>query len=149
MQKIAPAVEMLRERTGDQFVLAKPKLFVDAVGHLYEQAPDADGDLFIRIADQQVQAPKIFDRYLRAVDLDDQDVPIRFKVELGEDEAILYIDPRLNAGRPSFRNGVPAFAVLGAVEAGDSIRSVAEDFDLDEHDVQRVVDDRDELIAFA
>lgn len=145
MQKITPVVARLRERTGDAYILAKPKLFVDTAGELYE----LESDLFIRIRDQQAQMPKIFDHYMRAVDLDDNDNPRRFKLTLGADDAILYIDPRLNAGRPSFRNGVPAFAVLGAIEAGDSVHDVAEDFDLSQADIKRILDDREELAAFA
>lgn len=145
MQQIVPMVEQLRAETGDEFVLAKPRLFVDYSGDIYRRE---DG-LYVRQRDNQVQAPRIFDEYMMSFDLDEDDSPWRYRVRVGDGQTQLFIDPLINAGRPSFPNGVPAFAVLGATEAGASPWEVAEDFELDIAEVQAVLDERQSLVPVA
>lgn len=145
MQKIVPVVERLRIETGDQYILAKPRLFVDTAGDLYEH----DSGLFIRVRDRQVQMPEIFDNYMKSIDLDEHDSPIRYKVHLGADDAVLYIDPRLNAGRLSFENGTPLFAVVGAVHAGERVADVAEDFGLKSDMIEMALDEWPTIESFA
>lgn len=142
MQQIAPAVQALREETGDEFVLAKPRLFVSTAGELYEKTDD----VFVRLKDKQIQVPHILDEYMRSIEMNPDGSLRRYRIPLGG-AAMLFIDPRLNAGRPSFSNGVPAFAVLGAYDSGDSPYEIAEDFGVSLAEIEATVERRETFAA--
>lgn len=142
MQKIVPVVERMRTKSGDEYVLAKPMLFVDLAGELYEK----DSGLFIRARDQQVQMPKVFDEYMSSIEFDSEENPVGYRIVLPGD-VVLSINPGINAGRPSFPNGTPAFAVLGAYDGGDSVRDISEGFGVAADDIEAAIDYRERFAA--
>ncbi|UYF92429.1 DUF433 domain-containing protein [Rhodococcus aetherivorans] len=133
MQKLTRVAEQLREELNDPYVLARPLLFTDGVD-LYRRDR---GDLF-RIEDGQQPIEQVIQNYLSRVELDDDREPKAFKISL-TNGVELSIDPRFNAGRPSFeRNRIPVFAVLGALRAGEPSAVVASDYDLSAEEVHAV-----------
>ena len=60
----------------------------------------------------------------------------------------IVIDPNVSFGMPSIeRTGVATWAVAGRVNSGESVRSVAEDFQISETEVQDAVDFELEIAA--
>ena len=52
----------------------------------------------------------------------------------------VFVDPRINAGRPSFvETGVRIIDVENRVAAGEPIAEVADDYDLDPDEIVRVI----------
>lgn len=126
MTKLVKVAEDLRHEYSDPYVLARPILFSDGID-LYRRD---HGHLF-RIEDGQQPIEKVIEKYLQKIELDSDEHPKAFRIPLpGGVE--LTLDPRFNGGRPSLpRNRVPAFAVLGALDAGEKSTTVAADYDLD------------------
>jgi uncharacterized protein (DUF433 family) len=145
MQKIVPVVAKLREETGDEFVLAKPQLFVDVAGELFRK----HGDTYVRIRDNQAQMPEVFDAYLKQIERGPDNTPRRFKIPIGDDLNALYIDPTINAGRPTFANRVPLFVILGAHEAGDTIDHIVEDYEVPRLLVEQAIEHGEQLRRIA
>ncbi|WP_431816891.1 DUF433 domain-containing protein [Gordonia jacobaea] len=144
MQKLRKVAESLQNEYGDPYVLARPVLFTDGID-LYRRDR---GHLF-RVEDGQQPIEEVIAEYLSRVDLDLDDDPTAFRVPL-TDEVSLLIDPRFNAGRPSFpKSRVAAFAVLGSLEAGESVKSVAEDFGVTVEEVSAVNEHSQWISRFA
>ncbi len=113
MQKLTKVAEQLREELKDPYVLARPLLFTDGID-LYRRDR---GDLF-RIEDGQQPIEQVIEKYLARVEIDGDHEPTAFRIPLTQ-EIMLSIDPRFNAGRPSFEDSrTPAFAILGALRGG-------------------------------
>ncbi|MES9531508.1 DUF433 domain-containing protein [Rhodococcus erythropolis] len=126
MSKLVKVAEDLRQEFSDPYVLARPLLFTDGID-LYRRRR---GDLF-RVEDGQQPIEQVIEKYLQKIELDSDEHPKSFRISLSEG-IDLTLDPRFNGGRPSLlRNRVPAFAVLGALEAGERPITVAADYDLE------------------
>lgn len=133
MQKLTRVAEELRRELNDPYVLARPLLFTDGID-LYRR--DRSG--LFRVEDGQQPIEQVIERYLSRVQLDDDHEPVAFRVSL-TDEIVLSIDPHFNAGQLSFeRTRIPAFAVLGALQAGDPPSVVASDYGLTAEEVHGV-----------
>lgn len=140
MQKLRRAADQLRAEHGD-YILARPVLFTDGID-LYQRQR---GDLF-RIEDGQQPIEQVIQDYLARVQLDEASDPEAFRVPLNPDIELV-MDPRFNAGRLSLEaTRTPAFAVLGALEAGERPAYIADDYGISIEEVA-AIDDNRELLA--
>lgn len=144
MQKLRKVAESLQAEFDDPYVLARPILFTDGID-LYRR----DRGYLFRVEDGQQPIEEVIEDYLSRVDLDTTEDPTAFRIPL-VDGIELVMDPQFNAGRPSFeRSRVAAFAVAGALEAGEPPEGVAMDFGLSREEVNAVDEHRAWLTRFA
>ncbi|BDY31446.1 Putative antitoxin VapB45 [Mycolicibacterium mageritense] len=143
MQKLRRAADDLRQTQG-AFVLARPVLFTDGIDlYLREH-----GDLY-RIHDGQQPIEEVIRNYLSRVVLDDHEDPTAFCLPL-DDGIQLVMDPLFNAGRPSLESTrTPAFAVLGALEAGEHPALIADDYSITIEEVAAIERHREWLAEVA
>lgn len=143
MQKLRRAADILRDRQGP-FVLARPVLFTDGIDlYLREH-----GDLY-RLQDGQQPIEDVIQDYLSRVVLDEQADPTAFRIPLDSDIELV-MDPLFNAGRPSLeRTRTPAFAVLGALEAGERPDLIAQDYGITSEEVAAIERHRERISKIA
>ncbi|SEB36487.1 Uncharacterized conserved protein, DUF433 family [Rhodococcus jostii] len=144
MSKLVTVADGLRHEFSDPYVLARPLLFTDGID-LYRRER---GDLF-RVEDGQQPIERVIEDYLQRIDRDDDEQPTAFRLSL-HGGVELTLDPRFNGGRPSLlRSRVPAFAILGALEAGELPTVVAADYGLDVAEVLAVEQAAEKLAEIA
>lgn len=144
MQKLRKVAESLQAEYDDPYVLARPILFTDGID-LYRR----DRGYLFRVEDGQQPIEEVIADYLSRVDLDTSDDPTAFRVPLTSDVSLV-MDPHFNAGRPSFENSrVPAFAILGSLDAGDPPQVIAADFGISDEEVNAINERRLWVSKFA
>lgn len=140
MQRIRPAVEVLKSELGLDHALASKRLFTDGAEILYDYATKADEDdlrgLTVVRTRQRVFVPVIQD-YLRRITYARDGWARRLKLPVSNN---VIVDPERAFGQPIFAKGaVRVEDVLDRFEAGDSLEDVAYDFDVPVEDVEEVV----------
>jgi uncharacterized protein (DUF433 family) len=88
-------------------------------------------------------AKRLLMTYLERIEYDD-DQPLRFFPFSARDTnasaRIIVIDPRVRFGRPVLaERGIPTAAISGRHQAGDSIKDIADDFELADGDVEEAL----------
>lgn len=135
-QKAAAVVRTLRESQGPDFVLSTPRLVTDLTSTFLQEGAD-----LTRLRDQQGAFLPVIERDLRSLRLG---VDGRVESFVPDRLQIASVDPRFNGGALSVtRNRIPVFAVVGSLRAGESVRSVAEDYSLTADEVERIERDID------
>jgi uncharacterized protein (DUF433 family) len=91
----------------------------------------------------QIALKEILKDYLKRVDRDAQDTPIRLypyvSHESSEDKQIV-IDPRISFGYPTLRGtGIKTSVIVSRIDAGESIEEVAADYELDDEQITSAV----------
>lgn len=130
MRKVADYAAYLRAQ--DPFAMASPELVTDSIDLYFANAEGLE-----RVHDGQQPLHTVVEPFLRRISLWSDGQPGVFIPEQMEDVGVT-IDPRFSAGRMTFRNRVPLFAVAGALRAGDDVALIAEDFGLSEREVLSV-----------
>lgn len=144
LRKLVAAAEYLREKHNDPYAMASTSIVTDGIDLYVEEL----GELF-RLEDRQMPIRSIVEDYLQRVVRAPDGYAEAITINL-QGGAELIIDPRFNSGRPSFeRNRVPAFAILGALDAGERIEMIAEDFDLARGEVAAIDNSRGMLERLA
>lgn len=135
MQRVTAAAEYIRDRFGDEFALANPKLVTDgSAAFLHDEATDE----VTRIPDGQGALTEVFREHLRPLLPGDDGYVAQFHVRRFQSSQVV-IDPTMNAGRMYFtRTGVPLFVVAGALRAGERPALIADDFGLTWDEVTEV-----------
>ncbi|MCV7193114.1 DUF433 domain-containing protein [Mycolicibacterium brumae] len=147
MQRIRPSIDWLIKNVGPH-ALASRDLFTDGVEVLWQfaerQGPNStDGKVV-----QHLIAPRlgqyvfkdIVQHYLQNIrfDMDEYASSIRLP-QYGDAEVVL--DPYRGFGHPIFSgSGVKVEDAVGRLRAGETIESVAEDFDIPEGDLRDALD---------
>lgn len=90
---------------------------------------------------EQLVIRETFRDYLRRVEYDELNLPRRlFPItagEHGEDQPMISISPYVSFGRPIIsRAGISTGAIRGRVDAGESVEHVADDYGLEEREVE-------------
>jgi uncharacterized protein (DUF433 family) len=121
-------------------LLLSPKLYTDA-GELFLEKY---GQLVNLTKSGQLAMKKILEAYLKRVELDQTDLPIRFYPfvtgDTREDRKIIVIDARRAFGRPIVsRRGVSIAAIVDRIDAGETVEAVASDYDLEREEVEEAV----------
>ena len=106
------------------------------------------GDLFLERFGELVNLSKsgqlvlrrLLDAHLRRVERDEGDLPIRLYPFLAgdlPDSRSIIIDPRVSFGRPTVAgSGISTEAVVGRIDAGESIEEITEDYDMSAEQVE-------------
>ena len=142
LQKIRPALELVRERIGVEHALASRRLYVAGADLLYEIGDDLGGDdrretrKLIVLKDGQYVFREVIDRFLTRIEYDEPgDGPgdgYARRIDLpGYEVAELSVLPGVNFGRPFFTaTGTPLYVVADDLRAGESMEDVADDYGL-------------------
>lgn len=149
MQRIRPALELVRKRLGVDYALASRKLFVSGAELLYEvtddlgerDRKDATNKLIV-LRDGQYVFREVVERHMKQIEYDEQDGGYATKLALpGYEVADLSVRPGVNFGRPYFtKTGTPLHVVQGQLRAGERAEDVADDFDIPSDEVAEVSD---------
>lgn len=146
LQRIRPAIDVLKRELGLKYALASRRLYTDGAEVLYDYAEHAadtpEGasarELVVVRNDQRVFA-EIVEDYLRRVDFaaDGYAQMIRLPQYRVAD---VRIDTEHAFGRPRFaRGGAKVEDVLDLFHAGEPLHTVAEEFGLSQADVEDVL----------
>jgi uncharacterized protein (DUF433 family) len=123
---------------GIEHVLASRLLFHDGAEFLLGQVPDDPGDLSVPRSDQ-IQLRKTVENQLRMVSIGDDGFADRIALPVFKHTKVV-VDPREAFGRPIVeRTGTRVEDVLGLFWAGEEIKDIAYDFDLEEAEVQDLI----------
>jgi len=150
MQKIRPALELVRQRLGVEYALASRSLFVSGAELLYEVADDlGDKDRqdatkkLVVLRDGQYVFREVVERHMKQIEYD-KDSADGYAAKLGlpgYEVADLSVQPGINFGRPYFtKTGTPLHVVQGLLKAGEVSEDIAYDFDLPADEVTEVSD---------
>lgn len=135
MRTAVHAGRYIRDRFGTPYAMASPQLVTDGVEAFIL---DSEAGELVRIKDNQHAFIEVLQDHLRPLQIGRDGYVEAFKVLRLEDVGV-DIDPYFSAGRMSFRrNRVPVFAVVDALRAGESARTVEIDFRLTPTEVQAV-----------
>ncbi|WP_327430497.1 DUF433 domain-containing protein [Streptomyces sp. NBC_01236] len=146
LQKIRPALELVRQQVGVQHALASRRLYVVGAQLLYEIGDDLGGDdkretrKLIVLKDGQYVFREVIDRYLTRIEYDDSGNEYARKIDLpGYEVADITVLPGVNFGQPFFtKTGTPLYVVQRDLRAGESVQDVADDYGLPVDQVDEV-----------
>lgn len=131
LRKIKDAAEGVRRAFKDDFGLARPNVVYDAADIFIE----AGGELF-RARDHQQAIRETVEGFKKVITWSGQD-PTRLILPNYGGNVIL--DPRFGWGKPVVAsNKVPVEAILGMWRAGESLQTVADEFDMSVADVEEL-----------
>ncbi|MGW2524879.1 DUF433 domain-containing protein [Streptomyces sp. NPDC001617] len=141
LQKIRPALDMVRERIGVEHALASRRLYVAGADLLYEIGDDLGGEderetRKLIVLDGQYVFREVIDRFLTRIEYDEPGSrpgnEYARKIELpGYEVAEIGVLPGVNFGRPFFTaTGTPLYVVAGDLRSGQPVEDVAEDYGL-------------------
>jgi len=133
LQRIRPAVDVLKKEIGLEHALASNRLLHDGAEILYD-FQDADDRRLVVVRNGNAVFNEVVDDYLQHIDFGDFGYAAALRLpqypELG-----VRVDPRFNGGMPTLEaRGVAVSDVLSRVRAGEAVADVAEDYHI------RVVD---------
>jgi uncharacterized protein (DUF433 family) len=140
MQHIRRSLKILTDEIGVDHALASSKLYTDGASILYDWATSEQDHMLLTVVltGQRVFHEVIRD-YLQRITYAEDGFAERLVLPL-TDRPIVECDPTRGFGQPLFiRGGAPMDAVLDRFRAGEPLRDVAEDFDLDPKDVEDVI----------
>lgn len=140
MQRIRPALEVLKDELGLDHALASRRLFSDGAEILYDYAVKEDESELLGLTvvrtRQRVFAPVIED-YLQRITYAQDGWAQRLRLPVSEN---VIVDPKRAFGQPIFEHGaVRVEDVLDRWKAGDSLKDVASDFGVPAQDVEEVL----------
>lgn len=134
--RVRKLAEDVRKRYRTSYGLATKKFATDGIDVYF----DEDGELS-RTSDGQKPIREIIESSLRYIEWDDNDgFPSRLRLRQYSDIAPVILDPRFGWGVPVVEaNRVPVDAVASLWQAGESIHSVAYEYDLSDEQVEEIV----------
>lgn len=120
-------------------LLLRPELRADA-GRIFL---DRYGELINLSASGQLAMRQVLNAHLKRITWDDR-FPIRlhpFVLGDATDAGMpIAIDPRISFGRPVvLSRGVSTAAIVGRIDAGESVADIAADYDLSQEDIEHAV----------
>ncbi|NJQ02879.1 DUF433 domain-containing protein [Streptomyces zingiberis] len=149
MQKIRPALDLVRTELGVEHALASKRLYTDGADLLYEVSDHLDGDerreprKIIVLRDGQYVFREVVERYMKQINYDSDGIAGYANRLLlpGWEVAAIAVKPGINYGQPFFvGNGTPLAVVEDALREGVPSGEVAAEHDLPD-DVVAEVDD--------
>jgi len=138
LQRIRPAVQVLRDELGIPHVLASKRLYTDGAEVLYDFAersddPDAeDVRQLVVVRHGQYVFNEVIDQYLQRIEFADDDYAKLIRLP-GYQAATVVVDPRRGFGQPIFGDGGARVEdALGMFWAGESLADVAVEYGVPE-----------------
>jgi len=142
MQRIRPALDVLRTELGIDYALASRKLYTDGAEVLFDYAEHAGDDTvreLVVVRNDQRVFDEIVDSYLKRITYADDGWAERIRLPQYRRAEVL-ADPRFSYGQPTFRAG--RARVSDALErfwAGEDLAMVAAEFGVPEEELEDVV----------
>jgi uncharacterized protein (DUF433 family) len=140
MQHIRRSLEALASEMSLEHALASRRLYADGASILLDYAHEHDQErlLAVVVTGQRVFTP-VVEQYLKRISYDGSGWAHLVVLPITPRE-LLVADPTRAFGRPIFaKGGAPMEEVLNRFRAGEPLRSVADDFDLAQEDVEDVI----------
>jgi uncharacterized protein (DUF433 family) len=136
MPKIREAATVVREEFDTPYGLATRRIATDGVDIFTE----IQGGELVRVRDRQQPFREVIEDYLRYVHWDAGDqFPDRLRLRQYPDVAPVIIDPRFGWGSPVVeQNKVQIDAIVGMWRAGESLETVADEYDLTRDQVEAI-----------
>jgi uncharacterized protein (DUF433 family) len=140
LQNIRRAVAFMRKQLAIEAPLASLAMLTDGKDLLIEHS----GELLNVSREGQLEMRKIVEAYLSRIEHSTNGAPSRLYPFTGNAWAQrsrpIVIDPRVQFGRPCIAGtGVPTEVLVGRLKAGESIASIAGDYDLEPEDVEEAI----------
>ena len=154
LQRIRPALELVKTELGVEYALASRRLYVNGAELLWEVrnsaavGPDArhriTRDLVV-LRNGQYVFRQVIEKHLKLITYDEE---YARHVRLpGYEVAEIVVDPDINFGEPYFaRIGTPLATVHRMLRAGETMADIADDFGIPVEHVTEVAQ-RDDLLA--
>ncbi len=139
MQRIRPAVEAIRREMGTAEALLSERLKTDGVELLFDYVEDdgADRSGLAVVRNKQGVFRDVVADYLQTVSYSQGLVESFRPIRYG---GSVFVDPRVNAGRPSFVDGGARLVdIEGRIAAGEPLAEVADDYDVDPDAIRTVL----------
>lgn len=136
MSDIQRAAALVRAEFQDPYALAKKRIATDGIGLFVRVADDS----LVHARDHQLAIPEVISEYLQYITWDAEGGPQRLRLSQYPLEAEVVIDPRFGWGAPVLaKSKVPVEAMLSLWKTGESISTVAEEYDLQADVVENVL----------
>jgi len=154
LQRIRPALDLVKSELGIQHALASRRLYTDGAELLWEVRNSAavgtdtrhliDRDLVV-LRNGQYVFRQLIEEHLQLITYDEE-YARRIRLP-GYEVAEIVVDPDINFGEPYFaRIGTPLATVHRMLRAGETIGDIADDFGIPIEHVTEVAQ-RDDLLA--
>jgi uncharacterized protein (DUF433 family) len=141
VKALRSALTYAEKTLGISRLLLRPELRADA-GKVFL---DRYGELIELTASGQLAMRRLLDEHLKRVEWDDSSrFPVRLYPFLSTaaptEERPIVIDPRIAFGRPIvLRKGISTSAIVGRVDAGESVEDIAADYELRSSEIEQAV----------
>lgn len=138
VQAVRDALHYAQDRFRIERLLLSPDLQT-AAGDLFLSRY---GELINLSRSGQIALRRLLEAHLQRVEWAGEDFPRRLYpfLESFRDDKIIVIDPRIAFGRPvTRRNSIATAVIADRIDAGESVESVAEDYDLTVDDIEAAV----------
>ena len=133
---IKKAAEIVRAEFDDPYALASKRIATDGVNVFVRLADDS----LVHARDKQGAIREVLDEYLRYIEWSEDGSPKRLRLSQYPAGADVVIDPRFGWGAPVLdRNKVKIDDIVALWRAGESIKQVADEYDLTESAVEDVL----------
>lgn len=142
-RKIREAAEGARAYFNDPYALARPGIGHDGI----EIFIKAGGNELLRARDRQQAITEAVTHFQEFIHWDGQH-PTRLRLRQFGGSVVL--DPRFGWGRPVVQeNRVPLTAILDLWHARESMQTIADEFEMDRDEVERLIQDYDRSVQRA
>lgn len=130
------AAAIVRAEFNDPYALASKRIATDGVAVFVRLADHS----LVHARDNQVAIREVLDGYLRYIDWAEDGSPKRLRLSQYPSGADVVIDPRFGWGAPVLdQNKVKVDDIVALWRAGESIKQVADEYDLTESAVEDVL----------
>jgi uncharacterized protein (DUF433 family) len=140
VKALRTALSYAEKKLGIDRLLLRRELRTDA-GRLFL---DRYGELIELTASGQLALRRLFDEHLKRVEWDSSRFPVRLypfvSAAAPSAERPIAIDPRISFGRPVvLRRGISTSIIAERVDAGESVKEIAADYDLAPLEIEQAV----------
>lgn len=140
VKELRRALQFAEKSLGIDRLLLRPELLTDA-GRLFLSRY---GELIELNASGQLAMRRVFEEHLKRIEWDSSRFPVRLypfvpTAATGGERPIV-IDPRIAFGRPVVASkGIATSTIAERIDAGESVRSIAADYDLAQSEIEQAV----------
>mgnify|MGYP001794950415 FL=1 len=140
LDKVRTALDYVEQKFGLPHPLARAQFQTDGVDLFVESV----GQLINASRDGQLAMQKTLQQLLQRIEWDEEGLAQRLfpLIQLQQADAprVLEIDPRISFGRPVVVNtGIPADMVIDRFRAGESLESLADDYDFSRQQLEEIL----------